>query len=160
MKEKPPDIQLGEFIAKFTPEIAEQTWEVFEKLRKHFAGAVIFVYDNSYALVIGFGPSECPSEAFLSIVVYPRWVSICFLQGAKLPDPQKILIGNGKQVRHIRLENAKTLDNPAIKLLISEAIAYGGRPLSATGLEQIIIKCASANQRPRRPAVPGKKTRK
>ena len=47
MKEKPPEIQLGEFIAKFTPEIAEQAWETFEKLRKRLAGTVIFVYDNS-----------------------------------------------------------------------------------------------------------------
>ena len=66
MKEKPPEIQLGEFIAKFTPEIAEVAWESFNKLRKRLAGAVIFVYDNSYALVMGFGPTERPSEAFLS----------------------------------------------------------------------------------------------
>ena len=91
MKEKPPEIQLGEFIAKFTPEIAEIAWESFAKLRKRLAGAVIMVYDNSYALVMGFGPTERPSEAFLSLVVYPRWVSICFLQGVKLPDPQKRL---------------------------------------------------------------------
>jgi hypothetical protein len=29
MKVKPSSIQLGEFIAKFTPEIAEQTWRAF-----------------------------------------------------------------------------------------------------------------------------------
>ena len=151
MKEKPAEIQLSEFIAKFNPEIAELAWECFAKLRKRLAGAVIMVYDNSYALVMGFGPNERPSEAILSIVVYPRWVTLCFLQGVKLPDPQKILNGNGKQVRHIRLESAKTLDKPAIKTLISEAVEQANEPLSATGPERIIIKCISANQRPRRP---------
>jgi hypothetical protein len=152
MKEKPPEIQLGEFIAKFTPEIAELAWEAFEKLRKRLAGSVIFVYDNFYALVMGFGPTARPSEAFLSLVIYPNHASICFLQGVKLPDPHKLLRGNGKQVRHIRLETAKTLDKPAIKKLISDAVAYAGKPLSANDPERMIIKCISKNQRPRRPA--------
>jgi hypothetical protein len=152
MKEKPPEIQLGEFIAKFTPEIAELAWESFNKLRKRLAGSVIFVYDNYYALVMGFGPNERPSEAFLSLVVYPNHASICFLQGVKLPDPRKLLKGDGKQVRHIRLERAKTLDEPAIKTLISEAVAYSGKELRPKYPERMIIKCISANQRPRRPA--------
>jgi len=151
MKEKPPEIQVGEFIAKFTPEIADLAWESFNKLRKRLKGAVILIYDNSYALVMGFGPTERPSEAFLSLVVYPNHASICFLQGVKLPDPQKLLNGNGKQVRHIRLESAKTLDEPAIKTLISEAVAYGGKPLRRQDPERMIIKCVSENQRPRRP---------
>jgi hypothetical protein len=152
MKEKPPEIQLGEFISKFTPEIAELAWESFDKLRKRLAGSVILVYDNFYALVMGFGPTERPSEAFLSLVVYPNHASICFLQGVKLPDPQKLLKGNGKQVRHIRLDTAKILDKPAVKKLISQAVAYGGKPLRANNPERMIIKCISANQRPRRPA--------
>jgi Domain of unknown function (DU1801) len=152
MKEKPAEIQLGEFIAKFTPEMAELAWECFDKLRKRLRGAVILIYDNSYALVMGFGPTERPSEAFLSLAVYPNHANIFFLQGVKLPDPHKRLAGNGKQVRHIRLESAKTLDEPAIKTLISQAVAYGGKPLSPKVPERMIIKCVSENQRPRRPA--------
>jgi hypothetical protein len=152
MKEKSPEIQLDEFIAKFTPEIAELAWESFTKLRKRLAGSVIMVYDNSYALVMGFGPTERPSEAFLSLVVYPKHASICFLQGVKLPGPEQRLRGSGKQVRHIRLESAKTLDEPAIKTLIREAMAGTGKPLAAKRPERMIIKCISENQRPRRPA--------
>lgn len=160
MKEKPPEIQLGEFIAKFALEIAEQAWESFSKLRKRLAGAVILVYDNYYALVMGFGPTERPSEAFLSLVIYPNHASICFLQGVNLPDPSQRLQGNGKQVRHIRLDSAKTLDAPAIKTLISKAVAYGGKPLKAKDPERIIIKCISANQRRRRPAAAKSRSKK
>ena len=156
MKEKPAEIQLGEFIAKFTPEIAELAWEAFAKLQARLPGAVVMVYDNYYALVMGFGPTERPSEAFLSIVVYPRWVTLCFLQGVKLPDPRKILEGSGKQVRHLRLENAKTLEEPAIKILISEAVAQASKPLSGKGPGPIIIRLVSAKQRPRRPEAAAK----
>jgi hypothetical protein len=121
---------------------------------------VVMVYDNSYALVMGFGPTERPSEAFLSIVVYPRWVTLCFLHGVKLADPQKILEGNGKQVRHLRLENAKTLDKPAIKALILEAVAQAKKPLSGKGPGPIIIRMVSAKQHPRRPEAAGKRGRR
>jgi Domain of unknown function (DU1801) len=157
MNEKPPEIQLSEFIAKFNPEIAELAWESFAKLRKRLAGAVIFVYDNSYALVMGFGPTERPSEAILSIVVYPRWVTLCFLYGVNLTDPNKLLNGSGKQVRHIRLENAKTLDKPVVKALISEAVANASQPFMPTGADRMIIKCISANQRPRGPQAVAKR---
>src|ERR1039458_9537409 len=62
-------------------------------------GAVQLVYDNYNALVIGFGPSERASEASFSIVLYPRWVTLFFLQGAGLPDPRRLLKGSGKVVR-------------------------------------------------------------
>ena len=74
----------------------------------------------------------------------------------KLPDPRKILEGDGKQVRHIRLESAKTLDKPAIKTLISEAVAQASKPLSGKGPGPIIIRMISAKQRPRRPAAVAK----
>jgi hypothetical protein len=117
-------------------------------LRKRFAGAGVFVDHNSNALAIGFGPSECPSETFLSIAEYPHSVSICFLQGVNLSDLQRALIGNGKQVRNTRLENVKTLDKPVIGALISDAVADGGKPLLATRSERIIIKRISAKQHP------------
>jgi len=41
------------------------------------------VYDNYNALVIGFGPNDRPSLAIFSIVLFPRWVTLCFLQGGR-----------------------------------------------------------------------------
>jgi hypothetical protein len=109
--------------------------------------------------VIGFEPTERPSEAFLSLVVYPRCVSVCFLQAVKLPESQNILNGQGKQVRFVWLENAKILDKRAIKTLISEAVKLGGKPLSPKNSEQIIVKLISANQRSRRSKTPSTKRR-
>jgi len=70
-------------------------------MRKKFPRAEVMVYYN-YALAIGFGPSERASDAVFSIVLYPRWVNLFFLQGAGLPDPHKLLKGSGKLVRSIR----------------------------------------------------------
>jgi hypothetical protein len=109
------------------------------------------VYDNYNALAIGFGPSEKASEAIFSIAVYPRWVSLFFLQGAKLPDPDKVLRGNGAQVRHIVLTEPKILEQPAVKKLMSLALASAKKPLDPKQRRRLIIRSISAKQRPRRP---------
>ena len=71
------------------------------------------MYDNYNALVVGFGPTERPSDALFSIVVYPRYVSLAFLTGATLTDPEGVLEGEGKKVRHVRLNEAGVIDSPA-----------------------------------------------
>src|SRR5437762_12867439 len=97
--------ELTRFVAKYTPEIASLGRALLKKLRARLPRAVQMVYDNYNALVIGFGPNDRASEALLSLVLYPRYISLCFLKGAKLSDPKKLLEGTGKHVRHIRLPN-------------------------------------------------------
>ena len=112
--------------------------------------AIEMVYDNYNALAIGFGPSERASEAIFSLAVFPRWVTLCFLQGAKIPDPGKLLNGSGNQVRHIRLIDPDKLLSPAVRMLMMAALAIAKVPLSPYTKHRVIIKSISAKQRPRR----------
>jgi hypothetical protein len=109
------------------------------------------VYDNYNALAIGFGPTERTSELVLSLTLYPRWVSLFFVKGADLPDPQKLLTGTGKAIRHVVLEDAARLDSPAVRELIADALQRAAPPLDSTRPGRIVIKSISAKQRPRRP---------
>jgi len=152
MKTPSPAKQLDRFLARYTLEIAAEARAVLAKMRERLPGAVELVYDNYNALVIGFGPTEWPSEAIFSVVVYPKWVTLCFLQGARVPDPQKRLQGNGKQVRHIRLNTADDLDTPGVRDLVTRALECATNPFDGTGDGRLIIKSISAKQRPRRPA--------
>jgi hypothetical protein len=146
-----PAQQLGSFLAKFEPRVAASARAVLARLRKRLPGAIELVYDNYNALAIGFGPSEKASEAIFSIAVYPRWVSLFFLQGAKLPDPDKVLRGSGAQVRHIVLTEPKILEQPAVKKLMSLALASAKKPLDPKQRRRLIIRSISVKQRPRRP---------
>ena len=147
-----PKTQLAGFIAKFTPEVAALAKAALAKLRARFPNAIQMVYDNYNFLVIGFGPTERASEAIFSIALFARGVSLCFLRaGAKLPDPEKLLRGSGKQARHIRLESADVLDRPAVKALMMQAIKHAPVPFDSKAPGRLIIKSVSAKQRPRRP---------
>jgi len=151
MPAKTPAQQLAAFLVKFEPRVAAAARAALSQMRKRLPGALELVYDNYNALAIGFGPSERASEVIFSIAVYPRWVSLFFLQGAKLPDPDKVLAGNGNQVRHIVLSETAILDQPAVKKLIAIALSGAKKPLDPTQRRRVIIKSVSAKQRPRRP---------
>jgi hypothetical protein len=148
-----PAVQLASFLAKFTPEIAALTEAILARMRKRYPTALELVYDNYNALAIGFCPTERTSEAIFSIAVFPRWVSLFFLQANRgLPDPENLLQGDGNVARHIRLPKAATLDEPAVKALMLEAASRAIVPFDPKGVRRLIIKSISAKQRPRRPA--------
>jgi hypothetical protein len=147
-----PQEQLAGFLAKFTPEVEALARAALAKLRARFPSAIQMVYDNYNFLVIGFSPSERASEAIFSIALHARGVGLCFLQdGPHLPDPEKLLKGSGKRVRHIRLESAAMLDRPAVQALISHAAKRAVVPFDPDVPGRLIIKSVSAKQRPRRP---------
>lgn len=116
-------------------------------------GGVEFVYDNYNALVFGFGPSDRPSEAVLSLAIMPRWVTLCFLKGAKLRDPKKLLGGSGNIVRNIHLSSPRHLEDRDVRELIDQSIAAARPAFSGkAGTARTIVKSISVKQRPRRPA--------
>lgn len=150
-----PDQLLTDFLAKFTPEIAAAANACLERMRARLPGTMELVYDNYNALAIGFGPTERTSEAVFSIAVFPRWVSLFFLRGKSLPDPDKLLRGTGNVVRHIVLKNADDIDTPAVQELMAQALSSAEYVPDARRPRRIVIKSVSPKQRPRRP-VPGK----
>jgi hypothetical protein len=154
-KSKPaanPKQQLDLFFAKYDPAIEAFARRTLVKLRKRLPGATEMVYDNYNGLVIGFGPNDRASLAIFSIVLFPRWVTLCFLQGAGLPDPHGLLKGSGNVVRHMRLESLAVLDDPEVRTLMNLALHRAKVPLDPRNRRQLIIKSISAKQRPRKPA--------
>lgn len=143
--------QLDSFIDRFTPAIASLTRASMARLRARIPGATILVYDYYNALAIGWAPDDRTSHGFLSLALYPRWINLCFLRGAELPDPHRLLAGSGNQVRTIRLTGDAQLDDPQVDALIAEALARSEPPVRATALGGLLIKGISPKQRARRP---------
>jgi hypothetical protein len=146
-----PERRLAAFLAKYTPEIVAQTNAALAIMRARLPGAVEMVYDNYNALVVGFGARDRPREAVFSIAVYPDHLTLVFIWGADLFDPESLLRGGGNQVRHIRLDGPETLDAAPVRALMAEAIARSTTPFDQTQPNRIVIRAVAAKQRPRRP---------
>lgn len=143
--------QLAGFVAKYPPELARQTRAARRKMRALLSGAIELVYDNCNGLVIGFSPNERPSDAVFSLFVSPGgWVTLCFLEGAHLTDPEQLLRGRGNRVRHIRLRSPADLDRPSIRALLDQSTRDADPPFDPRARRKLIIRSISAKQRPRR----------
>ena len=148
-----PQQQLDVFIDRYTDEVAAAMRKALQHLRRRVPGATELVHDNYNALGVGFGPSDRASQIVLSIVAYPRWVSLFFLQsGAHLQDPHKLLKGNGTRVRHIVLSSPDVIAAPAVDALIGHALRMAKVAIDPARRRALVIKSVAARQRPRRPA--------
>src|SRR5262245_21346813 len=144
------EAQLRSFIDKFAPRDQRLIRAVRTAVRKRFPTANELVWDNYNFFVIGYSPTERPSDSIVSIAARANGVGLCFIRGAVLPDPKKILLGSGSQTRFVRLDSADVLAHPEIESLLASAIAHAKVPLPAKGRRQLIIRSVSTKQRPRR----------
>ena len=147
--------RIAGFVDKYTPAIAAQLRDARERLRAHFPRGVEMVFDNYNALVFGIGAIDQSRDSFISIAGYPKWVTLFFLDGASLHDPQGLLEGDGKQVRGIRLKTPADMDAPAVAALIAQAIAPHAQALAKAAPLTTVVKMEVEKQRPRRPAAKG-----
>ena|SRR5215207_260029 len=148
--EKSPARELAGFIAKFDPAAASLIRAARRALRRRLPTAIEQVYDNYNFLAIGYCTTERTSDCIVSLAAAASGASLSFYYGASLPDPDHVLLGSGKQNRFVRLQSAATLTEPAVELLLREAIARAKSPLPRTGRGYTIIKSVSVKQRPRR----------
>jgi len=142
--------QLKTFIDKFEPKHRTLIRAVRRAMRKRFPASCEMVYDNYNFFVIGYSPTERPSDAVFSIAAGANGVGLCFIQGAKLSDPDKLLLGSGKQTRFIRLDSAATLARPEVDRLMRAAASQAKTRFPPLGRGSLIIRSISAKQRPRR----------
>jgi len=144
--------QLEGFIRKFKPEHQKLIRALRQALRRRFPTANEIVYDNYNFFVIGYSPTERPSDYIVSLAANASGMGLSFHHGASLPDPYKLLLGSGKLNRFIRLPSAAVLAEPKVEALLDAAVAYEKTPLPASGRGRLIIRSISGKQRPRRKA--------
>ena len=69
------------------------------------------------------------------MVAYSSYVNLGFNRGAALPDPNHVLAGSGKMIRHITFHREEDLNRPYLRRYIQAAIelAPKGSPVSSAG---------------------------
>lgn len=99
-----------------------------KKLLDYLQPIIEMHYDATSAVCAGFSTTGDLKGLFVNFAAYAKHVTLVFMHGAKLNDPEKRFKGEGKQVRHIRLSGLADLDDPYIVSLISEARANAIEP--------------------------------
>ena len=141
--------QLRGFIAKFGPSDQRLIRAVRAAVRRRLPTANELVWDNYNFFVIGYSPTERPSDSVISIAARANGVGICFIEGALLRDPTRRLVGAGRQTRFLRVPSARVLAEPDVEALFGAALRLT-KPFPETGGGKLIIRSVAKNQRSRR----------
>jgi hypothetical protein len=80
------------------------------------------VWKNQNIASYGLGPKKM-SEHYTYIAPHQKHVNLGFYHGAALPDPDHLLEGTGKRLRHIKIHTVREAKRPQVEQLIRAAIA-------------------------------------
>jgi hypothetical protein len=143
---RPPDRRLLNHLAPYDPHISNLTLALREAVLEEAPDAIESI-SQGYALAIGFSFTGKPlKDGFCHIVTYSSHVNLGFNRGAQLPDPNRVLIGNGKSIRHITIHDQGELERPFIRRYLQAAIEQVGGPQP----QQLLGRKSKAPRRPAR----------
>ena len=144
--------QIRGFLGKYSPAIAADVRFARRALKRLAPRGFELVYDNYNTLAFGIAPTPRAGGAIVSVAAYPKWVTLFFLHGKGLKDPERLLQGTGARVRSIRLVPVKLINTKAVQDLLRQALEPHQAELAAAPRLSSVVKSVSAKQRPRRPA--------
>ena len=144
-------VQIKSFLAKYSPAIAADVQFARRALKRLVPRGFELVYDNYNTLAFGYSPTPRAGGAIVSVAAYPKWVTLFFLHGKGLKDPDGLLQGAGARVRSIRLAPAKLINTKPVQALLRQALEPHQPELAAAPRLSSVVKSISVKQRSRRP---------
>ena len=117
--------ELLKFLKPFPEEAKEIALWLRDWVWDLYPTANEIIYDNYNALAFGWTISDRMGTGFCNIAIGRSSynVHLGFLFGAKLSDPDKILLGQGNQYRYLLIKQKSDLPKTYVKKLIKEAYA-------------------------------------
>lgn len=78
--------------------------------------------DDVRELMHDGAPTVCVQDGgFAYVNAFTAHVNVGFFHGNALPDPAKLLLGDGKSMRHVKLRPGMAIDAPALEALVTAA---------------------------------------
>ena len=106
-------------------------------------GASEFVYEV-YTIADHFSFTDRPSDAFVFTTTHADWINLGFNFGALLPDPDGLLRGDGKVIRHVRIAQEQDLSMPGVRELVRAAIEQAERPAGKAATPRTVVRTAQS----------------
>jgi hypothetical protein len=119
----PPSEELIRLLSQFDLAVGELALALREMVLEEAPTAVERLV-RVYALVFWYSLTGKMNDAFCQVVVYTKGVNLMFNRGAELKDPDGVLVGDGKIIRHIKVRRAEDLKNPYLRRFIRAALKH------------------------------------
>ena len=109
-----------EIVTAASPEVNALARQAKALLQDVMPNIVEVAWPKQRIIGYGVGPKKM-SEQFCYIAVFKSRINLGFYYGSDLPDPENLLEGSGKNLRHIKIFKSEQLANPALRTLVEAA---------------------------------------
>lgn len=111
-----------ELLADVEPDLAAIARRLRAMIRGVDASTVETVRLGDNAATYGVGPKKM-TDGYAYIMPMRGYVNLGFYQGALLADPQRLLEGTGKGLRHVKIRTLSDANRPSVRALVAAALA-------------------------------------
>jgi hypothetical protein len=143
---RPPDPEYLKLLLPYGEVIQELALATRKIILEGAPEASEFIYEV-YTIADHFTFTERPGDAFVFTTTHANWVNLGFSFGSLLPDPDGLLRGAGKWIRHVRIAQTADLDTPGVRDLLRAATAQAERPQGKAGKPSTTVRRAHPKTR-------------
>ena len=136
---RPPDPQLTLFLEAYDRPIVDLALALREIILEEVPDASESIY-RTYTVAIWFGFSEKMKDMFCYIATNARHINLGFPRGSTLPDPNRVLEGDGKTMRHIKFASQSDLERSFVRRYIRASIEQLGEAACTGGTGKSVVK--------------------
>ena len=112
-----------EYLSNLPPDLQAITQELCTVARQNMPNAHEFIYHDA----VGYSVSKSPFDRICYIAPQKGYVNFGFFFGADLPDPEHLMVGEGKRLRHVKI---RSVEDAKIRLSKNSSQRHGKkRPL-------------------------------
>ncbi len=136
---RPPDPRLLGFLEAYDRSIADIALALREIIFDEVPDASESIY-QVYTVAIWFGFSGKMKDMFCYIATNTRHVKLGFPRGSTLADPNGVLEGDGKALRHIKFASRSDLERSFVCRYIRASIEQLGLTGTQRGTGKSVVK--------------------
>ncbi|HJX82978.1 MAG TPA: DUF1801 domain-containing protein [Candidatus Angelobacter sp.] len=135
-----PDPRLLGFLEAYDRHISDLALALREVVLEEAPDASESIY-QVYTVAIWFGFSGKMKDMFCYIATNAGHVNLGFPRGTSLPDPNRVLEGEGKTMRHIKFRSHGDVERPFVRRYIQAAMEQAA-PVGTIGTGKSVVKSA------------------
>lgn len=144
---------LAELLRRHDPAVRSLTLKLRTVVIDELAPVHEYIFPMRSKLVLLYSATpRVIADGICHIGVFTRHITLMFAAGADLPDPDSILRGTAKTMRHVPIESASEVARPALRVLLRAARSNVGAPAARGAAPTVTTRVKAGGAPPRRPA--------
>lgn len=117
MTDESLDAQVSRLLAEYPPGLQAIEQALRSTIRTAFPDAIERVDFGSK--LIAFGRSSRMRGLLFAIIAHKEHVNLQLADGVDLPDPDGLVEGTGKRIRHVKVRSTEQASSPAVVAVIN-----------------------------------------